>query len=397
MASPSAVCLLVAKMREDVEGIRFEPSGAPRIAPIRRRSVAFVSLALAGAAFAFVLSAFSGHGELVRSRTPVPDAPPHGSIYYRVDTDDGRSMVRAVEPDGSGQRIVLSENSQISYEQIAFSSDGARIAYVDARDGHRGIYVADTDGSHAVRLTDGVNDSWPAWSPDGSRIVFVSTSFEPSIGYCYPGISVDCPTEIYVTDGDGPDVSRLTTDPGVDFDPAWSPDGTRIAYARTPNSWTATAIHVMSPDGNDITRVSSSSGGSDFDPAWSPNGDRIVFGGIHYEDWGVFGVRRDGAGERTLLFGIGTYAIDPAWSPDGSLIAFGGYVKGDTERPGIYVMQSDGFAVTRIADAPEGWWVREITWGPSLQSLPCLPRGERDPHDPLRSPTRSWSERAASG
>jgi Tol biopolymer transport system component len=363
---------LVETLREDDERLGLGPS-APLSTPVRRAPVALVSLAVAGTSFISLLGTFSGHEGLVRSLVPVTDAQPsgwNGSIYYRLDTDDGRSMVGAVEPDGSGQRIVISEDTRIRYEQLAFSPDGTHMVYVDATDGHRGIYVADSDGSDAVRLTDGINDSWPAWSPDGSKIAFVSTRFDPSVAYCHPGVYVDCVTEIYVMDRDGSDVARLTTDLGVDFNPAWSPDGTRIAYTHTPNSWTATAIQVIGADGANSVRVSSSNGGSDLDPSWSPNGDQIVFGGIHYENWGLFSVRPDGGDERTLLFGIGTYAIEPAWSPDGSLIAFGGYVKGDTESPGVYVMQADGSGVTRIADAPEGWWVREITWGPSPHGAP---------------------------
>lgn len=322
-----------------------------------------VSLGITVLATGFFVEAFTSGSTQIAARGAGSDGPrSDGSIYFRYEDNQGQSRIGVVEPDGSGQRDAFPGSPAAQHEQISFSPDGTQMTYVDGREGSRGIYVANADGSNAVRLTDGVNDSWPNWSPDGTKIAFVGTRFDPSIDFCHPGLHADCLTDIYVMNADGSDVVHVTNDPGYEFDPAWSPDGTRIAYASDSDGAGPTAITVMNAGGTGRMKVSSSNGGSDFHPSWSPDGTQIVFGGIHYENWGLFEVRADGTDERTLLFGVGTYAVAPAWSPDGSLIAFGGNVGNYGEPEAVYVMQPDGSGITKLANLPDGWVVREIAW-----------------------------------
>jgi hypothetical protein len=104
----------------------------------------------------------------------------------------------------------------------------------------------------------------PSWSPDGTRIAFVS----------YERANAD----IYSVGPDGSDRARLTDDPAHDSDPAWSPDGTRLVWLRGPTRYQA-AVHVKSLSGGGETRISPESA-TDFEPAWSANG-RIAFGSLH--------------------------------------------------------------------------------------------------------------------
>lgn len=329
----------------------------------RRFAVIAVSLSIAILSTSFVIDAFTGGRVAERSKAMASDGPVGiGSIYFRAENDQGESLSGIVEADGTGQHEAFPGDRGTQHEQIAFSPDGTRIAYVDSREGHRGIYMANADGTNAVRLTDQVNDSWPDWSSDGAKIAFVGTRFDPSIAFCHPGVYADCFTDIYTMDADGSHVTDVTGDPGWEFDPVWSPDGTRIAFASTPHVADPAAITVMNADGSDRLTLSSSNGGSDFDPRWSPDGTKIVFGGIHYENWGLFDVRPDGGDERTLLFGVGTYAVVPSWSPDGSLIAFGGNVDNYGEHQAIYTMEPDGSGIWKLADLPDDWSVREIVW-----------------------------------
>ena len=164
------------------------------------------------------------------------------------------------------------------------------------------LVVAGADGSEPIRLTDGVNDSWPSWSPDGSKIVFSSTWYDPLMEQCTPGWPNDfrCATDLYVMDADGSNIVRITDDPAPEFMPAWSPDGDRIAFVRTTGG-TAPRIFTTRPDGSDVRQISSGDGGSDYWPSWSPDGSQIVFTGFRYEESGIWIVDEDGSNEHQIF------------------------------------------------------------------------------------------------
>jgi hypothetical protein len=197
-----------------------------------RLVVIAVSLGISVLTTTFAIEAFRGSPIAKRSRVAaLSGSRGNGSIYFRYEDNQGSSRFGVVNPDGSGQRDAFPGDPAAQRQQLSFSSDGRRLAYVDGREGQRGIYVADADGSNAVRLTDQVNDSWPNWSPDGAKIAFVGTRFDPSLGFCHPGVYADCFTDIYTMDADGSDITDVTNDPGWESGPAWSPDGMRIAFA----------------------------------------------------------------------------------------------------------------------------------------------------------------------
>jgi Tol biopolymer transport system component len=136
--------------------------------------------------------------------------------------------------------------------------------YTPPIDENAGIYVMDANGTNLTKLTSDADDYiYPAWSPDGTRIAF--TSFFRDYDW-----------EIYIMNADGTNQTRLThysSDPDpYSFveDLAWSPDGTRIAFVYSSD------IYVMNADGSNQTNLTNNSL-FDFNPAWSPDGTRIVF------------------------------------------------------------------------------------------------------------------------
>lgn len=290
----------------------------------------------------------------------------NGSIYYRVGGGGGPSWIESILPDGSGRRVVF-EGDPLSVAQVAWSPDGTRIAYRNPLADDRGVYKANPDGTEPVRLTDGANDGWPTWSPDGSKIAFSSTRHDPSAGACTSSGDPDllCPTDIYVMDADGSNVTRLTADASAEYDPQWSPDGGHIAFVRTRGG-TAPAVFTMRSNGADVRQISSGAGGSDFSPSWSPDGSQVVFTGFRYEDTGIWIVAADGSNEHRILDDDWYSVWDQVWSPDGTLIAFvgspdGGEAALDKE---LYAMRPDGTGVTQLVDVPGSGVAGDIAWQP---------------------------------
>jgi hypothetical protein len=343
--------------------------GTARLPEHRGRVLASaVAVAVAVAGFAVAVRAFSDTTPPRPAQQPIVQPKANGAIHFRVGGGDGPSWISSVLPDGTGERTVFPADSPVHYDRIAFSPDGSRIAFNDYLVHEFGIETANPDGTNLVRLTVGVNDSWASWSPDGTRISFSSTRYDPSIDQCTPGADVICPTDIYVMDADGSNVQRLTTDPAPEYAPSWSPDGTRIAIVKTLNG-TYTAIFTMNPDGSDIRQLSSANGGTDFAPSWSPDGSQLAFAAIRHEETGIWIVNSDGTDEHPMPGEVGHwYANDPVWSPDGTLIAFVGNPGGSEDA--LYVMNQDGSGVIKLADAPRYGVAGDIAWQPLPAAAP---------------------------
>jgi len=153
-------------------------------------------------------------------------------------------------------------------------ASAGRIAFVSYRDGYNNIYVMNPDGSGVTRLT---NYEWgdyaPAWSPDGTRIAFVRT------GKNYNS------SEIYIMNADGSGQVNLTNSPGYDGNPAWSPDGRRIAFIQATqntngdsfvDSGDAADVYVINADGSGQANLTHNLA-KNYGPIWSPDGTQIAF------------------------------------------------------------------------------------------------------------------------
>jgi Tol biopolymer transport system component len=254
--------------------------------------------------------------------------------------------------------------------------------------------TSEVNGYEITQITFEPNyESQPAWSPDGSKIAFVSYG------------------EIYLMDADGSDQKRLThSQPGYGATrPAWSPDSTKIAYTSVYrlqpslkilniidiNNGSVTELqkasmlkgHSFSPDGNYIV-VSGCSGwdvctpqiykinlntnevtflGEGTEPAWSPDSKKIAFVSYTYiypslyPDISIMDANGTGAYELTNS----RDAISPAWSPDGTHIAFCSSRRGNFD---IYTISPTGgkrFMITVESSADD----RDPTWSPNASKI----------------------------
>jgi Tol biopolymer transport system component len=194
--------------------------------------------------------------------------------------------------------------------------------------------VMDADGTNQVRLTDNAaSDRNPAFSPnpDGSRIAFTSTRV-PSGSDIFVMGAVDSDN-----DGNGDNLVRFTGAQS-DSSPAWSPDGTKIAF-QSGRDDPQGDIYVMdaAPESgtNKALRLTDTTEG-DFEPNWSPDGSKIVFTSGRDGNFEIYVMNADGSAPKRLTK-KGPRDSSPAWSPDGSKIAFRSERGGDPE---VYVMKA---------------------------------------------------------
>jgi Tol biopolymer transport system component len=202
-------------------------------------------------------------------------------------------------------------------------------------DGNNEIYTIFSDGTGLTRLTNSTQrECGPAWSPDGSKIAF----------YIHYN---DLSWSEFIMDIDGATITRLTNTANVcDGPPSWSPDGRFIAFGRWYSLENYRAeLWVMNADGTNQHRVGNFSGDH---PAWSPDGSKIAICYHKANGSSIAVVNPDGSN----LMEISTEGNEnwwPAWSPDGEKIAFQSNRSGDHE---VYVIRADGSNPVRLTDNP---------------------------------------------
>jgi Tol biopolymer transport system component len=215
-----------------------------------------------------------------------------------------------------------------------------RIVYASNDAGNYDIYSVNVDGTGQRQLTNAPSDEFdPAWSPDGKKIAFVRND----------GGNRD----IWVMNPDGSGQVRLTSDPASDRFPNWSPDSSAIAFRSNRHPSTSFDIWKIRVDGSDVVRITSDSGlwgqSLESDPAWSPDGRKIAFVSDRDGNREIYVANADGSSPRRLTDNPATDQF-PAWSPDSAKIAFGTDRDGNDE---IYVMSaSDGSGQTNLTADP---------------------------------------------
>lgn len=210
---------------------------------------------------------------------------PNGNTIAFINDSDG--VIRVMNADGSGKTTLAVGRSP------TWSPDGARIAYIGYASGW-GVYVMDADGTDQTKLYDAsptLNPEALAWSPDGAALVVSGTD------------------GIRLANADG---SGGITFLGQGANANWSPDGMRIVFARSDGG--DSEIHVMDRDGTDVVPITNNDVSDNF-PAWSPDGTKIAFETESDDGYDVIAVVDvDGSGLRILTPHFSTNT-QPDWQP----------------------------------------------------------------------------------
>lgn len=210
------------------------------------------------------------------------------------------------------------------------------------------LYVMNANGTLQTRLiSDGFSHWNPAWSHDGKKIAFAVA----------PGADNNAPSQIYVAKADGSDPVRITNDKFDEWGPAWSPDASKITF--TSNRDGEYKLYMMNADGSNVTRLTNFSA---FLSSWSPDGSKIVFYSHRDGSNQLYIMNADGSNV-TRLTHTSSDESNPAWSPDGSKIAFASQRNGNGQ---IYVMNPDGSHEVALTSATGNW---RPTWSPDGSKL----------------------------
>ena len=184
------------------------------------------------------------------------------------------------------------------------------------------------------------DDREPAWSPDGNRIAFVSNRTGR--------------WQIYSMDKDGTDVRNLTRTTTRDVHPAWSPDGSKIAYATLRfGFW---SICLVEAEGKAPSSIITNNPAVEDHPAWSPDGQRIAYHSNRNGTFDIWVCDVTGANQTPLTSDDPT-DLSPAWSPDGKKIAYHSNRQGpgDEFKPGrqsVWVMEANGSNLRQLTHGP---------------------------------------------
>jgi Tol biopolymer transport system component len=218
------------------------------------------------------------------------------------------------------------------------------LAYTVNSGTDREIYTINADGSNMQRLTnnDAVDDM-PAWSADGTALAFTSDLREKDY------------FEIYTMNADGSEIQRLTDSQWDDNSPSFSPDGGKIVFASDRSG--IFQIFVMNSDGSEQTPLTEDSYISG-QPEWSPDGTKIVYSSNQDSGFAldIYVMDSDGS-DKTRITSADGHDFAPAWSPDGKQVVFTSTrdSTNNNEVRRIYVMDADGSNQNKLATFYSDW------------------------------------------
>lgn len=356
----------------EIRGMSLSPDGA-RIAYAGRENAASPYRI-------FVATLDKGEKRAVSN----PEPGSLGDIDPRFSRD-GQSVafVRAVnEVTKDVHRVALDggEPTRLTFDNrkvngLAWSPRGERLLFTSTRSGMYGLWAADPDGGDPQQIFLGdENVHQPATAAGVDAIAFEQWMHRSQL------------RRIDVVRRTQADAGQYMQSTRWDSNPAWSPDGERIAFSS--NRGGPHSIWVSQRDGRGAVQIADFGGAFIENPAWSPNGALIAFDGSPKGQTAIFTVSPEGGTPRQISDGLGDNR-NPAWSRDGAWIYFESNRSGEWR---IYAQPTSGGAPIEVTAGP-GINARESADGKQLfYSKPGIRGLWQRPREDWRKGTASGSE-----
>lgn len=240
-----------------------------------------------------------------------PSASGDGRIVYELDGElhvfDTKAKKDAaisitVPDDGLARRP-----SRISVanfiEDVSLSPKGERVLFCARGD----IFTAPVEKGPTRNLThsSGAHDKWPRWSPDGSRIAFISDK------------SGEDEVWVIAQDGTGQPEQLSTGGKAFRYAPEWAPDGKRIAFGDKDGK-----VYILTPADKKLTEIADSKRGQIRDYAWSPRGNHLAFSMSNSNGFNSIYIWSAGDGQLHNVTDESFNAYGPAWDPQGNYLYY---------------------------------------------------------------------------
>jgi len=271
---------------------------------------------------------------VVPTATDIPSATPEPPKPTVTQVVEPSATATVVLPTSTLPPVIEStatlENTAIPGPTLTGGGTG-QIAFASSRSGVPQIYLINVDLTGLTPLTNMDEGACqPTWSPDGSQIVFIS----PCLGRGEFFENAYNNSSLYIMNADGSDQKTLTTVPGSDYDPDWSPDGKRIAFTSLRDG--KKDVYVLTLETGAIERLTTVEGDvqENSQPSWSPFGNQIVYTVKRFNTYQVWAMSDTGQGNVQIArSGQDFWDFLPIWATDGETILFSQRNAGIASRP----------------------------------------------------------------
>ena len=248
-----------------------------------------------------------------------------GSRVYFVSNRTGSKEIWVMDHDGSNQRALTQYGSLSMSPEI--SVDGSLVAFTTFARGNPSIFIHSLETNRRLTFYNQVAslNATPSFSPDGANVAFSS--------------STSGRAQIYVANLDGGNLRRVSHSLAVEMEPKFNPKtGSQIAFVSGRSG--PPQIYLMDAEGTNVRRLTEGEGDA-VNPAWSPDGQRIAFAwtrGFEPGNYNIFILEVATGALTQLTFGAGRNE-HPSWAPDGRHVVFASNREGGTQ---IWTMLADG-------------------------------------------------------